>query len=71
TLAIPPHISFAALENAADSLTRAAAAYGKAYDKALGSGDAARANTSLASVNAILAHSEHVFTDQRGLPMRP
>jgi N-acetylated-alpha-linked acidic dipeptidase len=71
TLAIPPHLSFAALENAADSLTRAAAAYGKAYDKALGSGDPARANASLANVNAILAHSEHVFTDQRGLPMRP
>ncbi|MDB4909207.1 MAG: Transferrin receptor domain protein dimerization region [Gemmatimonadetes bacterium] len=70
-LAIPPHISFAALENAADSLMRAAAAYGKAYDNALGSGDAARANASLANVNAILAHSEHVLTDQRGLPMRP
>jgi N-acetylated-alpha-linked acidic dipeptidase len=71
TLAIPPHISFAALENAADSLTRASAAYGKAYDKALGSGDAARASASLAGVNAILAQSEHVLTDQRGLPMRP
>jgi N-acetylated-alpha-linked acidic dipeptidase len=69
-LAVPPHISFAALENAADSLTRAAAAYGKAYDKALG-GDAARATASLASVNAILARSEHTFIDQRGLPMRP
>jgi N-acetylated-alpha-linked acidic dipeptidase len=70
-LAVPPHISLAALENAADSLTRAAAKYGKAYDKALGSGDAARANASLASVDAILARSEHVLTDQRGLPMRP
>ena len=70
-LAIPPHISFAALENAADSLTRAAAAYGKAYDKALGAGDAARAGASLTSVNAILAHSEHTFIDERGLPMRP
>ena len=70
-LVVPPHISFAALENAADSLTRAAAKYSKAYDKALGSGDAARASASLASVNAILAHSEHVLTDQRGLPMRP
>ncbi|MBK5188422.1 MAG: M28 family peptidase [Gemmatimonadaceae bacterium] len=70
-LAVPPHISFAALENAADSLTRAAARYGKAYDKALGSGDGSRANASLASVNAILAHSEHVLTDPRGLPMRP
>ncbi len=70
-LAVPPHISFAALENAADSLTRAAAKYSKAYDKALGSGDASRASASLASVNAILARSEHAFTDQRGLPMRP
>jgi len=70
-LPVPPHISFAALENAADSLTRAAEQYSKAYDKALGSGDAARASASLANVNAILAHSEHVFTDPRGLPMRP
>ncbi|HMI57803.1 MAG TPA: transferrin receptor-like dimerization domain-containing protein, partial [Gemmatimonadaceae bacterium] len=50
---------------------RAAAKYSKAYDKALGSGDAARASASLASVDAILAHSEHALTDQRGLPMRP
>ena len=70
-LPVPPHISFAALENAADSLTRAAEKYSKAYDKALGSGDAARASASLANVNAILAHSEHVLTDPRGLPMRP
>jgi N-acetylated-alpha-linked acidic dipeptidase len=70
-LPIPPHISFAPLENAADSLTRAAAAYQKAYDSALGAGDAARASASLAGVNAILAHSEHALTDERGLPMRP
>jgi len=70
-LPVVPHISFAPLENAADSLTRAAAKYSKAYDKALGSGDAARASASLAKVNAILAHSEHLFTDPRGLPMRP
>ena len=70
-LPIPPHISFAPLQNAADSLTRAAAAYQKAYDGALGAGDPARASASLAAVNAILAHSEHTLTDQRGLPMRP
>jgi N-acetylated-alpha-linked acidic dipeptidase len=34
-------------------------------------GDASRASASLASVNAILTHSEHVLTDERGLPMRP
>lgn len=70
-LPVPPHMSFAALENAADSLTRAAVRYGKAYDKALGGGDSARATSSLAAVNAILEHSEHVLTDTRGLPMRP
>ena len=69
-LSVPPHISFAALENAADSLTHAAEHYSKAYDKALG-GDAARASSSLTAVNAILEHSEHVLTDTRGLPMRP
>ena len=70
-LPVPPHISFAALENAADSLTRAAVRYGKAYEKALGGGDSARATSPLAAVNAILEHSEHVLTDARGLPMRP
>ena len=70
-LPVPPHISFAALENAADSLTHAAEHYSKAYDKALGSGDSTRAKPSLASVDAILEHSEHVLTDSRGLPMRP
>jgi N-acetylated-alpha-linked acidic dipeptidase len=70
-LPVPPHLSFAALENAADSLTHAAEHYSKAYDKALGSGDSTRAKSSLASVDAILEHSEHVLTDSRGLPMRP
>jgi N-acetylated-alpha-linked acidic dipeptidase len=70
-LQVPPHISFAALENAADSLTRAAERYSKAYDKALGSGNTEAAKSSLASVDAILAHSEHTLTDPRGLPMRP
>ncbi|MDQ2930924.1 MAG: M28 family peptidase [Gemmatimonadota bacterium] len=70
-LQVPPHLSFAPLENAADSLTRAAEHYSKAYDKALGSGNTEGAKTSLAAVNAILEHSEHVLTDPRGLPMRP
>jgi N-acetylated-alpha-linked acidic dipeptidase len=70
-LPLPPHISFAPLQNAADSLTRAAARYSKAYDHALGQGDAARASASLAAVDEILAKSEHVLTDSRGLPMRP
>ncbi|MEO6209404.1 MAG: transferrin receptor-like dimerization domain-containing protein [Gemmatimonadaceae bacterium] len=70
-LQVPPHISFAALENASDSLTHAAEHYSKAYDKALGNGDTERAKASLAAVDAILARSEHTFTDPRGLPMRP
>lgn len=70
-LQVPPHLSFAPLENAADSLTRAAEHYSKAYDKALGSGNTEGAKSSLAAVNAILEHSEHVLTDPRGLPMRP
>jgi N-acetylated-alpha-linked acidic dipeptidase len=70
-LTVPPHISFAALENAADSLTKAAEHYSKAYDKAMTSGDTSRAKSSLAAVDAILEHSEHVLTDPKGLPMRP
>ncbi len=66
-LQVPPHLSFAPLENAADSLTRAAEHYSKAYDKALGSGNTGGAKSSLAAVNAILEHSEHVLTDPRGL----
>jgi len=68
---LPPHVSFAPLQDAADSLTRAADRYAKAYGDALGQGDASRASASLASVNAILAKSEHTLTDSRGLPMRP
>ncbi len=68
---LPPHVSFAPLEDAADSLSRAAARYSKAYDHALGQGDSARAGASLEAVNGILARSEHVLTDGRGLPMRP
>ncbi len=70
-LTVPPHISFAALENAADSLTKAAEHYSKAYDKAMSNGDSSRAKSSLAAVDAILEHSEHVLTDPKGLPMRP
>ena len=70
-LTVPPHISFAALENAADSLTKAAEHYSNAYDKAMSSGDTSRAKSSLAAVDAILEHSEHVLTDPKGLPMRP
>ena len=70
-LVVPPHISFAALQNASDSLTKAAEHYSKAYDKAMSNGDTSRAKTSLAAVDAILEHSEHVLTDPKGLPRRP
>ena len=64
---VPPAINFAPLENAANTLTRAADRYKKAADAARSriSGAAARA------VNARLLQSERQLTDPAGLPRRP
>jgi N-acetylated-alpha-linked acidic dipeptidase len=63
-----PALNFAPLDNAVDSLTRAAARYGKVSGEALrGSGDVAR----FARANAMLRDTERMFTSPEGLPKRP
>lgn len=61
--AVPDYFNFAPLEQAAEDLRIAAAAFDKAYDNAVASG-----NT---SVNAQLLKVEQAQIDENGLPGRP
>lgn len=61
-----PHLEFAALQNAADSLTRAARRYDAVFTRAIQGGSA-----SFPAANAQLVHSEHLLTSEAGLPNRP
>src|SRR3989475_75990 len=69
--AVPPHLNFAPLENALDTLTRSAAEYRKAFDQANANGGAALASASLAEANKLLIESERKLTNAEGLPNRP
>jgi N-acetylated-alpha-linked acidic dipeptidase len=63
-----PHLNFAALDNAAESLSRAAGRFEAAQAKALGAGmDRATA----AAVNGMLKDVERTLTSDQGLPRRP
>ncbi len=68
---VPPHLNFAPLDNAVDTLTRSAAEYRKAFEHANANGGAALASTSLAEVNRLLIESERKLTTPEGLPNRP
>jgi N-acetylated-alpha-linked acidic dipeptidase len=68
---LPPYLSFAPLQNGADSLTRSAARYAKAFAAVRQRGDTAFANESLKSVNALIMKSERKLTHADGLPGRP
>ena len=67
---VPPHLNFAPLENAADTLTRSAERYQKALAKARGGAGAAIPPASLDALNATLLESERKLTDPQGLPRR-
>ncbi len=69
--AVPPHLNFAPLENAADAVARSAAEYRKALDRANANGGTALAAGSIAEVNRLLIESERKFTTSEGLPNRP
>ena len=71
TEAVPPHLNFAPLENAADALTRSAGEFKKAFEQANANGGAALASASLADVNKMLIASERKLTTAEGLPNRP
>lgn len=60
---LPPYLNFAPLENAADHLTRASAAYEKIF--------AERSGSIPPDVNAKLIKTERLLTDSAGLPNRP
>ena len=67
----PPYLNFAPLDNAADALTRSAARYQKALEKAQANGAASLAHASLQQVNQTLIESERQLTNPAGLPGRP
>ena len=69
--AVPPFLNFAPLDNATDAISRAAAEYRKALDKAVSNGGAALASASLTEINQALMQSEQQLTLERGLPGRP
>ena len=67
---VPPHISFAALENAVDNLALSAEHYDKAAKK-LVQNTAPLSQEVLQSINAKLIQSERLLTNSEGLPGRP
>jgi N-acetylated-alpha-linked acidic dipeptidase len=68
---VPPHLNFAPLENAVDTLNRSAEEYRKSFDHANANGGAALASASLAEVNKLLTESERKLTNAEGLLNRP
>ena len=68
---VPPHLNFAPLENAVDSVNHSATAYRKAFDQVNANGGAGLASASLAEVNRLLIESERKLTNAEGLPNRP
>jgi len=69
--AVPPHLNFAPLENAVETLNRSAAEYRRALEQVNAKGNAAMASSSLAQVNKLLIESERRLTNAEGLPNRP
>lgn len=67
---VPPHLNFAPLDNAVESLLKSSAEYQKALNAAYGNGGAALASASIQQVNAMLMQSEHALTTPEGLPGR-
>jgi N-acetylated-alpha-linked acidic dipeptidase len=68
---IPPHLNFAPMQNAVDSLTRAAKHYQQALSQKQASlGDDAMA-AKLGALNQALMESERRLTNADGLPRRP
>lgn len=69
--AVPPFLNFAPLDNATDALTRSAAEYSNALEKANANGGAALTASSIADVNKMMIESERRLTTPEGLPGRP
>jgi N-acetylated-alpha-linked acidic dipeptidase len=67
---IPPHLNFAPLENALDTLSRSAERYKSAFNNAEAAGLQGD-DKQLAALNQKLLQSERRLTDPLGLPRRP
>ena len=68
---VPPHLNFAPLQNAADTLTHSAERYQKALDKASHDGELSVSPTALQALNEKLMQSERKLASPEGLPGRP
>ena len=68
---VPPHLNFAPLLNASDTLTRSAEHYQKALETATKNGGLTLGQASIQSLNAKLIQSERKLTSADGLPGRP
>jgi N-acetylated-alpha-linked acidic dipeptidase len=71
TLALAPHLDFAPLQNGAEALSRAAAAYSQAVTAVEANDGVALASPAVASINTTLVQSERALTSPQGLPGRP
>jgi N-acetylated-alpha-linked acidic dipeptidase len=67
---VPPHLNFAPLDNAVESLLKSAAEYQKALDRATANGGSALALQSIVELNQMLIQSERKLTTAEGLPGR-
>ena len=67
---VPPHLSFAPLENAVDNLTLSAVRYEKASGS-LGRTSAALTKETVQKINGELIRTERALTNPDGLPGRP
>ena len=71
TVATPPHLNFAPLENSADALTRAAVAYDSVRASLAQGGGSRFDSPGVRAVNAIIIQSERALTSPDGLRGRP
>jgi len=68
---VPPHLNFAPMQNAVDSLTRSARHYQQALSQKQASLDDDAVAAKLGAVNRELIESERRLTNADGLPRRP
>jgi N-acetylated-alpha-linked acidic dipeptidase len=68
---VPPHLNFAPMQNAADSLTRSAKHYQQALSQTQASLDDNAVAAKLGALNRELIESERRLTNADGLPRRP
>ena len=67
---LPPHLNFAPLDNAVESVVRSAAEYQKVLDRVSANGGAVLASSSMKEIDEMLIQCEHKLTTPEGLPGR-